>query len=140
MYNITCLLNRLTVALSSRWGQKCAAYNCRGNYNGEPYSPMVKFPSRDNENEKDDWDDWIKAMPNTPESLMKLKEVWICKKHFDPNCEWKTIKGGKLPSMPPSIFDGVPKSCLKNQLEGQHLPFQKYACKTKECVNKMVTI
>ena len=92
-------------------GRKCAAYNCRGNYNGEPYSPMVKFPSRDNENEKDDW---IKAMPNTRESLMKLKEVWICKKHFDPNCEWKTIKGGKRPSVPPSIFDGVPKSCLKN--------------------------
>ena len=33
---------------------------------------MVKFPSRDNENEKDDWDDWIKAN-NLSKLFEKLK-------------------------------------------------------------------
>ena len=67
--------------LTNAMGRKCAAYNCRGNYKGEPYSQMVRFPSRDNENEKDDFDDWVKAMPNTRETLMALKEIWICKKN-----------------------------------------------------------
>ena len=93
-------------------GCKCAAYNCRGNYKGEPYSHIVKFPSAESEN--DEFNEWVEAMPNTRESLLKLKEIWICKKHFDPTCKWKTTRGGKRPSVPPSIFDGVPKSCLKS--------------------------
>ena len=25
--------------------KRCAAFNCHGNYRGEPYSPMVSFPN-----------------------------------------------------------------------------------------------
>ena len=66
---------------------RCSAFNCRGNYNGEPYTRMVKFPS--DEGERKIWISFS-AMPNETESLSKLKEVWICAKHFD--CEWVTIK------------------------------------------------
>ena len=49
-------------------------------------------------------------MPNK-ESLMRLKEIYICETHF--NCEWVSVKGGKRPKEPPSRFPGIPKSFLK---------------------------
>ena len=90
-------------------GWKCAAYNCRGNYR-EPYCPMVKFPSA--EADPDEWERWVRTMPNSRESLTELKEIWICRKHFDPNCDWKVVRGGKQQNVPLSIFKGVPKSCF----------------------------
>ena len=54
---------------------------------------------------------WITALPNEPKTLLQRKELWICAKHF--SCEWKKTQGGKRPSEPPSIFEGIPKSCMK---------------------------
>ena len=50
-------------------------------------------------------------MPNERSSLLQLKQIYACVRHFD--CEWITVKGGKRPSHSPSIFPGVSKSCLK---------------------------
>ena len=85
-------------------GRHCIVYNCRSNYRGEPYSQVVKFPTDRNERSK-----WISALPNDPKTLLKRTE--LCVKHF--NCAWKTTQGGKRPAEPPSIFEGVPKSCVK---------------------------
>ena len=87
-------------------GRHCVVYNCRGNYRGEPYSQVVKFPTDRNERSK-----WISASPNEPKILLKRKELWMWVKHFD--CAWKTTQGGKRHAEPPSIFEGVPKSCVK---------------------------
>ena len=81
-----------------------------GNYRGEPYSTMVKFPSA--EDDPYECESWVRTMSNSRESLTKLKEIWICRKHFGPNCDWKVARGGKRPNVPPSIFKGVPKSCF----------------------------
>ena len=54
---------------------------------------------------------WIEAMPNERSSLLQLKQIYACVRHFD--CEWITVKGRKRPSHLPSIFPGVSKSCLK---------------------------
>ena len=86
---------------------------CQGNYNGEPYSQMVKFPSRIKEEEE--WKERITAIPNPLKSLLKRKEIYICQKHFHPDCKWKQIRGGKHPDEPPSIFENVPSSCLKQR-------------------------
>lgn len=51
------------------------------------------------------------AMPNAKESLRRLKEIYVCETHF--NCKWVSVRGGKRPKEPPSIFPGVPKSALK---------------------------
>ena len=90
--------------------RKCAAYMCR-RYNGEPYSQMIKLPCRVKEEEE--WKEWITAMPNPPKTLENRRELYICQKHFHPNCEWKKIRGGKRPDEPPCIFENVPNSCLK---------------------------
>ncbi|XP_076811672.1 uncharacterized protein LOC143458706 [Clavelina lepadiformis] len=86
--------------------KKCNVYGCRGNYREEPYSKVVSFPTDEVERNR-----WINAMPNERSSLLQLKQIYACANHFD--CEWISVKGGKRPSQPPSIFPGVLKSCLK---------------------------
>ena len=56
---------------------RCAVYGCRGNYTGEPYSDVVKFPSKDNVEAKKIGDTWISAMPNDPKTLIKRKTIYI---------------------------------------------------------------
>ena len=52
---------------------RSAVYGCCGNYTGEPYSDVVKFPSKDNVEAKKIQDTWISAMPNDPKTLIKRK-------------------------------------------------------------------
>ena len=35
---------------------------------------------------------WIDAVPNEHSSLLKLKKIFACERHFD--CEWVSAKGG----------------------------------------------
>ena len=87
----------------------CAAFGCRGNYRGEPYTRMVKFPK-----EKIKRQIWLAAMPNESHTLANRKEIFICATHFD--CVWEKVRGGSYPTMPPSVFPGVPKSCFRQTL------------------------
>ena len=50
-------------------------------------------------------------MPNERSSLLKLKEIYSRANYFD--CDWIKVGGRKRPSGPPSMFLGVPQSCLK---------------------------
>ena len=86
--------------------KRCAAFHCRGNYDGEPYTPVVRFPADPSEKEL-----WIEVMPNNSESLRNRKELYICASHFD--CKWVKAQGGKRPINQPTIFEDVAKSCLK---------------------------
>ena len=83
----------------------CVFYGCRRNYKGEPYSKVVKFPKDEATRQA-----WIDAMPNDPETLKDRKDIYICAAHFEG--KWISVKGGKYPANPPSIFPGIPKSCF----------------------------
>ena len=87
---------------------KCSIFGCNSNYGNQPYVKLVSFPTDEVERNR-----WIDAVPNERSSLLKLKKIFACERHFD--CEWVSAKGGrgKRPSQPPSIFPGVQKSCLK---------------------------
>ena len=87
-------------------GRKCSVYNCSGNYRGLPYSNVVKFPKDETTRQL-----WIDAMPNPRGQLEKKKEIWVCSWHF--TCPFVTVQGGKRPNGPPTKFEGIPKSCLK---------------------------
>lgn len=89
----------------------CSCFGCKRNYDGTPYVKVISFPKDPEERER-----WILAIPNEKESLRHLKEIFICETHF--NCEWVSIKGGKRPKEPPSIFPGIPKSTLKQVTSG----------------------
>ena len=54
---------------------------------------------------------WLDSMPNYRASLENLKEIWVCRKHFD--CEFVKARGGSRPTHSPTLFDGIPSSCLK---------------------------
>ena len=56
-------------------------------------------------------DIWIKSLPNAGESLVNRSDLYVCASHFD--CKWIVSRGGKRPVDPPSVFSGVPRSCLK---------------------------
>ena len=75
----------------------CSVYGCRGNYKEEPYSHIVKCPD-DPEIKRQ----WIDALPNERGSLVHLKEIWICRHHFD--CPNIKVQGGTRPSAVPDIF------------------------------------
>ena len=86
--------------------KRCASFGCFGNYKGQSYVRMVKFPTDVNERER-----WIQALPNSRESLNQRKEIYICASHF--NCSWIVARGGKRSVDPPSVFPQAPKSCMK---------------------------
>ena len=75
----------------------CVVYNCRGNFIGEPYTPVVRFP-----NDIDERKRWIGAMPNNSGSLNDRREIFVCSSHFE--CKWSSVNGGKRPIGPPTYF------------------------------------
>ena len=81
--------------LVSSMPRRCSVFGCNGNYDGTPY--VISFPKDEVERER-----WIVAMPNEKASLERLNEIYVCESHFD--CEWVSVKGGKRPKEPPSIF------------------------------------
>ena len=96
----------------SSWPNRCNIFNCKGNYPGEPYNETTKFPTAEKEPQEREW--WILACPNEPDSLRSLKNIWACKSHFT---EFTKARGGSRPSGPPTIFPGVPTSCLRQHNE-----------------------
>ena len=86
--------------------KKCNIVGCRGYYKNEPYIKNVQFPTDEVEQNR-----WIDAMPNERSSLLKLKEIYARANYF--NYNWTKVGSGKRPSGPPSMFLGVPQSCLK---------------------------
>ena len=67
--------------------KRCAAFNCSGNYAGEPYCRIVHFPIELHDRER-----WIAAMPNAPGTLHS-KDIYICASHF--TCKWVAARGAK---------------------------------------------
>ena len=89
-----------------RKGRSCRVLGCKANYDGNPYSRVVSFPKDPVERAR-----WMEAMPNNREQLEKLKEIWICRRHFD--CPFVKCQGGERPAGPPTIFDGISPSSFK---------------------------
>lgn len=89
--------------------KRFAAYGCHGNYHGQPYSLVVRFPSSVDEREA-----WINALPNKKWTLTNRKDLYVCASHF--NCNWQVYRGGKRPAGPPTVFAGIPKFCLKQTI------------------------
>ena len=84
--------------------RRCNVFWCHGNY-----TKTVGFPKK--ETHLEERDRWINAIPNDRASLLKFAEINACITYF--NCEWVSTRGGKTPVYPPSIFPGVPQSCMK---------------------------
>jgi len=51
--------------------KQCAVYGCRGNYKGQPYTRVVRFPT-----EVVECNRWIKAIPNAGSSLTSRCDLY----------------------------------------------------------------
>ena len=107
-------------------GRLCCVYGCRGNYRGEPYSQVVSFPKDEKSR-----NEWFEALPNDRKQLEEKKQLWVCRKHF--NCDFIKSQGGERPTGPPTIFEGIPKSCLKQVTTKQ----RQTTCTLAEKRNKL---
>ena len=48
---------------------------------------------------------WLSALPNASlEELKHQKAIFLCKQHFDSNCEWVKTQGGSRPNEPSSVL------------------------------------
>lgn len=93
-------------------GRLCKVDGCvaKQSRSAHGYNRMVSFPK-----DVGEYGRWVDAMPNHREDLMEAREnneeMWICASHFD--CEYKSVRGGKRPMDPPSVFPNIPKSHFK---------------------------
>ena len=90
-------------------GRTCKVYGCdaKQSRTAEHYCAMVAFPPK----EDDEFMRWVSAIPNSANRMDMIaedKKVWICASHFE--CEYKSVKGGKRPIDPPSVFPNIPNS------------------------------
>lgn len=86
---------------------KCCVYNCKSGYlSTKEYVPMFRFPKDDEARQS-----WIRCLPNA--NFIYTDSKRICEKHWPPNYQTKTVSGGlRVPVCAPSVFFGIPKSCL----------------------------
>ena len=97
---------------------KCSVYGCQTKYDKKKYVGKEKeevhlfsFPVNDAEKDR-----WIKSLPNVNFSWTVSKR--LCEKHWLPTgFTTKVInRNGTLgPTEPPSVFQGVPPSCVPNK-------------------------
>jgi hypothetical protein len=67
---------------------------------------MYRFPFKSEDREL-----WIKKLPNANFVFTNFKR--ICAHHWPADTELKKVKGGNcVPVHPPSVFKGVPVSCI----------------------------
>jgi hypothetical protein len=98
----------------------CAAFDCHGNYKGQPYTRMVRFPTEENERRR-----WIEAIPSNPLTLNRRRDIYVCASHF--YCFWTAAKGGLRPVGPPTVFRGIAKSCIKQTFSGRRRTTEAFA-------------
>uniref|UniRef100_A0A1I8FK87 THAP-type domain-containing protein n=1 Tax=Macrostomum lignano TaxID=282301 RepID=A0A1I8FK87_9PLAT len=86
--------------------RKCSVVGCKSNYESERLATKVHlFPKDSVERER-----WKKALPNILESV--TDHMGICAKHWPPDTTMVKKRRFESPKDPPSIFNGVPPSCL----------------------------
>ena len=95
---------------------KCSIFGCNSNYGNQPYVKLVSFPTDEVERNR-----WIDAVPNERSSLLKLKKIFACERHFD--FEWVSAKGAGKKTKPTTIHLSW---CTKVLLKAGHLSIQKF--------------
>lgn len=86
--------------------RKCSVYGCNTNYFGADKGTVYQFPKDEAEKQA-----WINSLPNR--DFNWTKEKGVCYKHWPADKRTRIAPGGwEIPVEPPTIFDGVPNSCV----------------------------
>ena len=90
---------------------KCCVPYCKSNYDTTSEKvPVYRFPK-----DSDECDKWCKAIPRA--NLKLTYWTVVCRKHWPQSCKLKCSRGKFYPVDPPSVFEGIPKSCLTTTKE-----------------------
>lgn len=95
-------------------GRKCSVFNCRSGYDGEKVT-VYKFPTDEDERQQ-----WISCIPNKFTKVTKY--MGVCALHWPSDVRLVHKKQGRypVPSIPPSIFQNIPDSCVSSH--SSHAP------------------
>ena len=92
--------------------KKCLIPGCNPNYRNRKgcratkQKTLVFRLSRD----KSEYSRWMKAMPHT--NIITTQDSVICEKHWPESYPTVSIKERTRPKYPPSVWPGVPPSCV----------------------------
>ena len=85
----------------------CSAFGRKDGHKTQPYDGhFYRFSS-----EKGKCQTWIDSLPDA--NFVWSKSKRICDVHWPPNEKFTRVKGQDVPDEPPTIFPGVPSSCLR---------------------------
>ena len=88
---------------------KCCVPMCNSNYaTTEGTVSIYKLPRKEDDRKK-----WIAAIPRA--NIVISKYTAVCRKHWPENAEFVKFFGKLRPKHPPSVFPGIPNSCLPTQ-------------------------
>ena len=88
--------------------KKCGVAGCNGNYNSENKCCVFRVPKDAAERQK-----WLDVLPVRDNFEVNADKFIICERHWNPDPPMINLPGGSTrPSIPPSVFPNVPKSCL----------------------------
>ena len=99
--------------------KKCCMVNCDTNYaskkdDGGRKISVFRFPSE--KNEPEERKKWIGVCSKVRADLRVTDETVICELHWPENYPTYRKKGHERPSVPPSIFIGIPSSIVPDTL------------------------
>ena len=83
---------------------------CKSNYKTGTKATTFRFPSDDAQREK-----WVSAIPRKRKTLKITKNTVVCEKHWPDGYESYVHYGKLVPIDPPSLFNGIPASCIPSQ-------------------------
>ena len=93
-----------------RMPNKCSVVNCNGNYNIANKCRVFRLPKDQSERQSQSW---INQIPPRENYTIQQDKYFICERHWPVDVPMVKIPGGlTVPACAPSIFRGVPASCL----------------------------
>ena len=90
--------------------RKCCVPLCKTNYKTGTPGKTYRFPKNEEERGK-----WQAAIPRKKSDFKITSNTVVCEKHWPADLEHYVHYGKIRPVHPPSIFPGVPASCLRTQ-------------------------
>ena len=100
---------------------KCGIVKCNGNYNKANKCRVFKLPKIEYERQS-----WINVIPHRENFEIDPLKFLICERHWPKDTPMKTVPGGYTrPTLPPSIFQNIPPSCLPTHKPEPRKPKKK---------------
>ena len=102
-------------------GRKCSVFGCKSGYKNQKSVTVYKFP-KDLETRQS----WVSRLPNKLSIDDVTDHMGVCAEHWPKDAPMVRTAGRyHVPAEPPSIFTGVPASCIPTNSATKARPTSK---------------